>query len=269
MTAASGSRRQGTALASEVLGSGPSRVVLAHGFTQTRHAWGDLPRQLATGHTVVTVDLPGHGDSSAVGANVGQGARLIGDTCGVAHYVGYSMGGRHVLRLALDRPDLVRSAVLIGVHPGLEDAEERAARRAQDHARAERIETVGVAAFVNEWVQRPMFAGLPPEALDLPLRAGNSVAGLAASLRQAGTGAQEPMWSGLPGLRPPVLLVVGERDPKFTAIAERMVAVIGAGAQLVRIPDAGHAAHRERPDAFLRELLAWLTRQDGLDVTRS
>ncbi len=45
----------------------------------------------------------------------------------------------------------------------------------------------------------------------------------------------------------PVVLIAGERDAKFRAIAERMAERI-PDAQLVTIPDTGHAAHLERPD---------------------
>ena len=49
-------------------------------------------------------------------------ANLVADTCGPADYVGYSLGGRVLLHLALARPDVVRRAVLIGVTAGIEDA---------------------------------------------------------------------------------------------------------------------------------------------------
>ena len=48
-------------LHAEATGDGPTRVVLAHGFTQTGRVWGTMDHHLATDHQVLRVDLPGHG----------------------------------------------------------------------------------------------------------------------------------------------------------------------------------------------------------------
>jgi 2-succinyl-6-hydroxy-2,4-cyclohexadiene-1-carboxylate synthase len=104
------------------------------------------------------------------------------------------MGGRHALRLALDRPDLVERLVLIGASPGLADTGEREQRRAADDALATHLEQIGVAAFVDEWLAQPIFAGLPVAAQFRDERRTNTAAGLAASLRLAGAGAQESLW---------------------------------------------------------------------------
>jgi 2-succinyl-6-hydroxy-2,4-cyclohexadiene-1-carboxylate synthase len=55
----------------------------------------------------------------------------------------------------------------------------------------------------------------------------------------------------------PVLVVVGALDEKFTAIAERMTALI-PGATLVVVADAGHVVHLEQPGEFVRVLRRWL-----------
>jgi 2-succinyl-6-hydroxy-2,4-cyclohexadiene-1-carboxylate synthase len=56
----------------------------------------------------------------------------------------------------------------------------------------------------------------------------------------------------------PVLLIVGELDSKFTAIARRMADLIGSNARTAVIPGAGHAAHLERPAAVAAALEAFL-----------
>ena len=53
----------------------------------------------------MAVDLPGHGGSSRVRADLSETAELVADACGPADYVGYSLGGRVLLHLALSRPD--------------------------------------------------------------------------------------------------------------------------------------------------------------------
>jgi 2-succinyl-6-hydroxy-2,4-cyclohexadiene-1-carboxylate synthase len=237
---------------------GPDRLVLVHGFTQTLRSWDGLAGPLADSFQVVRVDLPGHGGSSAVDTTFEEAAAAIGDAGGTATYVGYSMGGRLCLRLAVDRPDLVRSLVLVGASPGLADDGERAARRAADEALAAEIERSGTAAFLERWLAQPMFSTLEPQPDDLEARLANTSAGLATALRQLGTGGQEPLWDRLGELTMPVLAVAGEDDVRYTEIAAQMAAAIGPNAQVVAVAGAGHAAHLERPGSFSRLLAAFL-----------
>jgi 2-succinyl-6-hydroxy-2,4-cyclohexadiene-1-carboxylate synthase len=243
-----------------VVGGDPAgeRVVLVHGFTQTLAAWGAVAGRLAGRRQVVRVDLPGHGGSGAVRAGFGEAAGLVGEAGGTGVYVGYSLGGRLCLRLALDRPDLVRGLVLVGASPGIADPGARARRREADEALASEIERDGVAAFLDRWLAGPLFAGLSEAAAGRADRLANQPAGLAAALRRLGTGTQEPLWGRLAGLRPPALLVAGALDAKFAGIAREMAAAIGPAARVALVPGAGHAVHLERPDAMAALVEAFL-----------
>jgi 2-succinyl-6-hydroxy-2,4-cyclohexadiene-1-carboxylate synthase len=241
----------------EIIGSGP-RVVLVHGFTQTGRSWRSVAADLARDHEVVLVDAPGHGGSAGVHADLVSGTALLGAAGGQAVYVGYSMGGRLVLHLALARPELVRALVVVSATAGIEDATDRARRREADDELARRLEAIGLDAFLDEWLRGPLFARLTPDAADLPDRRRNTVAGLASSLHLAGTGTQEPLWSRLPELSMPALVLAGSADERFAAIGRRMAAAIGPSASYDEIAGAGHAAHLERPDAIVRVLRRWL-----------
>jgi len=237
-------------LFAEQVGNGPP-VVAVHGFTQTRRSWQPIVERLAGLHQFTLVDAPGHGGSAQIRAGLWDGARLLAETAGgPASYLGYSMGARLCLHLALEQPDLVDALVLVGVNPGIEGEEERGRRRAADEVLAERLTAEGVPAFVDRWLAQPLFSNLPADASDRDQRITNTTEGLAASLRLAGTGRQDPLWERLPELQMPVLLVAGELDDKFDAIARRAAGAIGPNAELVLIPGAGHACHLERPDAF-------------------
>ena len=251
-------------LHTETLGVGP-RIVLVHGFTQTGRSWATVATGLARDHEVVLVDAPGHGGSAAVRADLLEGAELLGQAGAVGTYVGYSMGGRLALHLALSRPQLVSCLVLIGATAGVEDDAARAARRDTDAALATALEREGLDAFLQQWLAQPLFASLPSRAAGLDDRRRNTVDGLAWSLRSCGTGAQQPLWDRLGSLAMPVLVMAGEHDERFTAIGRRMVQAMGDNATFVPVPGTGHAAHLEQPEVFVELLRAWLA---GVNVAR-
>jgi 2-succinyl-6-hydroxy-2,4-cyclohexadiene-1-carboxylate synthase len=230
----------------------PQRLVLLHGFTQTRQSWRRTVAALGGRYRALAPDLPGHGQAAerrpaSFSACAAYVRALAGERCVLA---GYSMGGRIALHTALAVPGLVDRLVLIGASPGLADPAEREARRRADEALAERIEAVGVVAFAEDWGAQALFAGQDERvaAAAHADRLRNTPHGLAAALRGLGTGVMTPLWDRLPQLAIPVTLVVGERDAKFHAIAERMAAAL-PDARLEAVRDAGHAVQLERPDA--------------------
>jgi len=239
-------------------GAGP--LVLVHGFTQTSRCWGPVDDELVADHDLVLVDAPGHGRSSTAVLDLVAGGRALAEAGGPGTYIGYSMGARLCLHAALDQPERVERLVLISGTGGLDQAGDRAERRRSDQALADHVEAVGVAAFVDEWLRRPMFAGLPPERAHRVERLTNTSAGLASSLRAAGTGTQQPLWPRLGRMAMPVLVVAGAEDRKFVALAERLAATIGGDAELAVVARAGHTVHLEQPEAFLTRLRDWLTR---------
>lgn len=229
-------------------------VVMLHGFTQNGRCLGPLAEQLAMKRPVLSPDLPGHGSAaSRAGEHPAETTRrLVRQTEAATvrpHWFGYSMGGRLALQLALDHPGAVRSLVLLGATAGIPDAAEREERALLDERRARRIESVGVPQFCAEWLDAPMFAGLPGWAHFTAERNSNTVAGLAGSLRLGGTGSMKPMWERLGSMETDVLLIVGARDDKFTRVAADMAEAIGPNARVSIIEGAGHAAHLEAPDA--------------------
>ena len=243
----------------------PCQLVALHGFAGSGADFDPL-RGEGIDLAWHTPDLPGHGTNLPADPDayrIPDIARVVGGLLGSVPrpriLLGYSMGGRIALRAALDRPDLLDALVLVGASPGLADEPDRRARIAQDDALAAHVESVGVQAFAAEWARVPLIAtqrriAEPWRSAMTARRARNDCAGLARSLRLTGTGRMEPLHHRLAALTCPTLLVVGEQDPKFRSIAQVMRL---PQSQLCVLPGAGHAAHLERPAAFLAALRGW------------
>jgi 2-succinyl-6-hydroxy-2,4-cyclohexadiene-1-carboxylate synthase len=101
-----------------------------------------------------------------------------------------------------------------------------------------------------------MFAQLA-EAGQTEERLRNSAAGLASSLRLAGTGTQEPLWDRIPGLNVPLLALAGSDDTRFAAHALRLARLAPKGVASL-IPGGGHAVHLAQPDVTGRIVEQWL-----------
>lgn len=228
--------------------------VLIHGFTQTSRSWDPYIAELPSEEAVVRLDAPNHALSENVTSNLVESADLIASQCGRGNYIGYSMGGRIALHVALRHPEKVRTLVLISSTAGIEDAEERQRRIASDEELAVSLEVRGVEAFLDQWLSNPMFANMPRADSDYQDRCRNSVTGLASSLRHCGTGQQNPLWEDLAQLSMPVLLIVGEQDAKFVDIGQKMHSKI-SHSRLVVVARCGHSVHLEEPE-LSRQLIA-------------
>lgn len=237
------------------------RIVLAHGFTQNARCWGEFGQQLGDAHGTIAVDAPGHGQSGHDTVDLAEAARLIIEAGGPGHYVGYSMGGRMLLQGVLsDSIGAVRSLVLIGASAGIEDDAGRAARVAADDKLAESLLARGTPVFIDEWLSKPLFAGLSDEQSCKAKRLENSAEGMAASLRACGTGTQLPLWDRLHEIDIPVLVLAGRADTKFATLGERISEGIGDNASFQAI-HGGHAVHLENPGDTAHTVLRWVQAQ--------
>lgn len=237
------------------------RFVFLHGFTQTHHHWHTpalaLARRFDPPPTLAFVDLPGHGLAGDDRRGIAECAPELAELGGSGTWIGYSMGGRFGLHAALVPGSPIERLVLIGATAGLADPAERAARVADDEARAVRLETEGLDAFLDYWLAASLFATLPPSPDGLAHRRRNTVDGLAHSLRTAGTGVQESLWDRLAEITIPVLCLAGELDTKFTALGRQLASAL-PDAEFVTVPGAGHAAHSERPEAVAELVGGWV-----------
>jgi 2-succinyl-6-hydroxy-2,4-cyclohexadiene-1-carboxylate synthase len=247
----------------EARGSGPPLVVL-HGFTQTGRLWGRFGDLLAASHTVIAVDLPGHGDSGTVRADLPATASLVAEAARTAvgdepcALLGYSLGARVALHVAIGADLPLHRVVFIGVTAGIDDPIARERRRESDDAMADELEASGdVERFVDTWLQGPMFERLALGHAGRTERLRNTASGLAWSLRLCGAGTQEPLWNRLSALACPVLAMAGSDDVRFASHALRVARLVPE-AVVSLVPGGGHAVHLAQPEQAGRIVRHWL-----------
>jgi 2-succinyl-6-hydroxy-2,4-cyclohexadiene-1-carboxylate synthase len=259
------------ALHVEERGEGPA-VLLLHGFTGSVETWHPFLARWR-GFRIVAVDLLGHGRSDAP-ADPARYAfpRCVADLLNLLDalgihrlaVVGYSLGGRLALHLALALGERLWALVLESATPGIVDARQRAARVRRDDSLAESLLREGLEAFVGRWESQPLFAsqGRLPAAVRERLRRqrlSHRPEGLATALRGMSVGRQEPLWRRLSEVEAPTLVVVGALDERYCEIGRRMAAALPRG-ELEVVPGAGHAVHLERPRRFAAAVQSFLER---------
>jgi 2-succinyl-6-hydroxy-2,4-cyclohexadiene-1-carboxylate synthase len=249
-------------------------VLFLHGFMGSSADWREVMAALGDRAFCVAADLPGHGASLGLSTEAytieGSARAVINtlDRLDVEHLVvvGYSMGGRLALYLALRYPGRCAGLFLESASPGLEGASERAARRAADGSKAKRLESGDLEAFLRDWYRQPLFAPLARDENLLhrivQARRSNEPGELARSLRGMGVGNQPSLCRELEGLRVPVLAVAGELDVKYAGISSRM-ASINPRIKCAVIPEAGHTVHAEAQAEYVALLERFL---DGLSL---
>jgi pimeloyl-ACP methyl ester carboxylesterase len=247
-------------------------LVLAYGIGGSADLWDVNLPGLAARHRVVLWEPRGHGrsDSPADPARYSF-SRWTLDLEGLldhlrlrrAHVGGLSLGAGIATRFALRRPARVRSLVVTNSSSaaGLPLPVEALLMRARS---IEITLTKGMDAMAEfAMAENPNVAArlaLDPGAREefyayyrrlTPIGYANSLRALLA---------MDHITGDLPGLRMPVLLVGGDRDPSLgpMKVMRRKV----PGARLVVLSPASHFANRDQPERWNRAVLEFLARVD-------
>ncbi len=246
-------------------------VLFLHGFMGSHKDFDRSIAALATQFCCLALDLPGHGDTLVEGDitqyTMPQTAAAIVawlDQLQISQcfLVGYSMGGRLALYLALHFPQRFPKVVLESASPGLKTEPERVDRVRHDRHLADQLEA-DFPTFLSTWYSQPLFQSLQnhPEFERVKTqRLHNRPAELAKSLQYLGTGLQPSLWENLPHHTRPLLLLVGEDDRKFRRINQAMADCCPM-AQIRIVANCGHAPHLENPAAFVDAVQSFLVDQ--------
>ncbi len=179
---------------------------------------------------------------------------------------GYSLGGRLALSALFGNPEnkpeepgdlsrdwpMISGLILESSGMGIRDPEEKQRRLIHDENLARRFETEFSPDLLREWYAQPVFAGLSPRIRESLIQKRRHIQGAeAARILRCFSSGRMP-WL-LPSLRAsrglPVLLLAGERDPKYRAL---LSSVAGSDIAMLTVPDAGHNIHDEIPEETAR-----------------
>ena len=238
-------------------GSGSQTIVFAHGLLWSGRMFDDQVNALKDRYHCIMFDFRGQGQSEVtpdgydMDALAQDAAALIESLhCAPCHFAGLSMCGFVGLRLAIRRPELIRSLILL--------------ETSADPEPQENIGKYKMLGFIGRWLGFGVVANsvMPimfgQKFMTDPARAqqraywrqrliANHRVGILRAL--GGVITREGVYDQLDKITAPTLIIVGDQDvATVPAKAERMRARI-CGSKLVVIPGAGHTSTVEEPAA--------------------
>lgn len=235
-------------------------VVFANSLGTDFRIWDRVLPLLPAGLRVLRYDMRGHGLSDAPEGDYFMGD-LVADAAGLmdalgfkdAVFVGLSIGGVVAQGLAVERPDLVRAAVLSNTAAKIGTEASWGSRIAT--VRAEGIEAI--ADKVMELWFSPAFHAARADELALwrHMLTRTPVAGY---LGCCAAMAHTDLRDSTPGIRQPVLAIGGDRDGSTPPDLVRETAETIPGARFELIRGAGHIPCVEQPEAVARLLTGFL-----------
>ncbi|KAJ3679628.1 hypothetical protein LUZ60_017639 [Juncus effusus] len=270
-----------------------NKVVFLHGFLGTSEEWILMMKSLSPNIKTISIDLPGHGKSQikcnsddTTNQQVLISVELISNlllnvinkisTDGErVVLVGYSMGARIALQM-ISNSDKIKGAVIISGSPGLRKESNKRIRHKVDKSRAQMLLSLGLNPFLKSWYSSKLWASLREHPhFDRILQSRthhDSTEDLAKVLCDSSIGNQRSLWEDLGTWKKPLLIIAGEKDPKFKNISYEMYTEIMKSSndktemekfsEVVIIQHSGHAIHLENPLSLMHAIRNFLSKLD-------
>jgi 3-oxoadipate enol-lactonase len=251
-------------------------VVLVHAGICDRRMWNPQISALSAGRRIVRLDLRGYGSSdrkpaSTLSHHLEVAALLDELEIEGAHLVGVSMSAGVIAEVALARPDLVGSLLLVAPSGSLRTevtADIEAFWEAEEEALAEEDLDAAVEVNLETWVDGP---GQPSDRVPAAVRAFVGQMQMKAFENVDGwdeedlddRGLEPPIQKRVAEIGVPTRILVGELDVAAVGQTAARLAQEIPRATLVRWPDVAHLPSLERPDDFSRFALDWFADVEG------
>ncbi|MDN5748210.1 MAG: alpha/beta hydrolase [Pseudonocardia sp.] len=256
----------GALLAFDEWGDGDP-IVLVHGTGAQASSWADTPADLAAGgHRVLAYDRRGYGRSAHrpvrdYRVHVADLAAVLTAVGAPAHVLGWSSGGTTALALAVARPELFRSLVIVeapwhGLRHATPDLLAALGRVKVAQVRGRRDEA---AAVFFRWASGLRDGGNGFDALAPAARAEllDNGAPVLAELdpHPFGLMMEHIPTARLAGVPVPVTWLLGAESRDWYGRLHARVAAAVPGLRTERIAGAGHLAHLDAPREFAAAVL--------------
>ncbi len=262
-------RVNGTALYYEDTGGTGTPIVFSHGLLWNSSLFAPQIAKLKENYRCIAYDHRGQGRSADDAADAISMATLTDDAAalidalglGRVHFCGLSLGGIVAMRLAVGRPDLIRSLVLLDTTADPEPSKLKY-----------KILNLIVRLFGMQAVTKAIMPALHGKtALKDPARADERSdwqAQLSANRRSIwravnGVLARESLYPELGKITAPTLVAVGEEDVGTPPAMSQRIAQAINGAKFLVIPRAGHGSTLEQPEAVTAAIAEFLGKQKG------
>jgi pimeloyl-ACP methyl ester carboxylesterase len=235
--------RDGVRIYYDVQGSGPA-VLLSHGYSATSQMWTRQVEALKDRYRVITWDMRGHGQSDSPDdqslyseeATCADMAAILNELAVQKAVVGgLSLGGYMSLAFNVRYAERVNALMLFDTGPGYKNPVAREGWNKTAETRAVGFETKGLESLGR--------------GAEVRIAQHRSAAGLAKAARGMLAQFDSRIIESLEHVSVPTLVVVGARDEPFLGATDYMANKI-PGARRVVIPEAGHAANIDQPEAF-------------------
>ena len=242
-------------------------LLLIHGMGSSHDAWKIIVPELSQKFEVITIDLPGHGNSKLPG-----GTRMDPHSLGILvadqmrnwgyekfHLVGNSLGGWAALEMASARPEVIHSVTALApAGLWLVPETKRKSLGAMSRYMASTTHYVAPQLLKYTWAKKIGFSMVSPQWETLPLEI------CVDATRAMGTAlGYFPAWDAMLGLRfdkdisqtIPVTVIFGDSDNTLPAQFSQERSLVPPHSRWVVLPDSGHAPMWDRPREVVAEIM--------------
>lgn len=223
-------------------------VILLHGFCETHEVWSRFSKNLANDFRVISVDLPGFGNSKilpevfSVADAAAKVIALLNELkISKSIVVGHSLGGYVTLAMVRQQAEMFAGFGLFH-STAYADSEERKASR---NKVIEFVSKNGVAAFIETFIP-PLFHDKSnpdiPFAVKMALKTPqDTLIGYAKAMRD-----RPDLTSVIQNFKNPILFIAGEKDTVIPVDTVEKQAKMAAKPHLFEIKNAAHMGMFEK-----------------------
>ncbi len=269
-------RVNGATIHYEECGRGSETIVFAHGLLWSGRMFDHQVAALRDRYRCITFDFRGQGQSEVTASGydmdtLAQDAAALIEVldCAPCHFVGLSMGGFVGMRLAIHRPELITSLILLETSADPEPRENVGRYRLLNFV----ARWLGLRLVANQ-VMPIMFGRKflsdPVRVQERTMWRERMIANHRIGISRAVQGVieRQGVYDSIDRIDVPTLIIVGDQDVATPPDKARRIHERIRTSKLVVIPGAGHTATVEEPEAVNAALKQFLDEVSGNSASR-